>query len=97
VAEGFGVLAVEAMVVPQGEWRTRRDDGRDVAMTVTHQLAQWQCRSSFVGMWFRLVSDRLGPSDEARIVVDYDDKAGLLSFDAWVGDKRVYGADDFVG
>jgi hypothetical protein len=83
--------------VPHGEWRARREDGRDVAMTITHQLAEWQCRSTFIGLWFRVLNDKLGPTDEARVVVDYDARAGLLSFDAWVDDKRVYGADDFVG
>jgi hypothetical protein len=83
--------------VPQAEWRARREDGREVALTITHQLAAWDCRSGFIGLWFRQLGERLGPADEARVVVDYDDQAGLLSFDAWVGDRRVYGADDFVG
>ena len=83
--------------VPRAEWLTRREDSRDIALAATHQLAEWQIRSSFVGMWFRIAADRLDSSDEARVVIDYDDSVGLLSFDAWVGERRVYGADDFVG
>jgi hypothetical protein len=38
------------------------------------------------------------PADrEARIVLEFDESAGLLSFDAWVEEKRVFGADDWLG
>lgn len=83
--------------VPQAEWRTGSADRSAVALDAVERLAAWNVRSSFVGLWFRTTFDQLDAEDEARVVIDYDESAGLLSFDAWVGDRRVYGADDFTG
>jgi hypothetical protein len=83
--------------VPQAEWRTGREDRNAVALDAVERLAGWNVRSSFVGLWFRAALDQLEAEDEARLVIDYDESAGLLSFDAWVGERRVYGADDFTG
>lgn len=61
------------------------------------QLADWNTRGPFLAFWFRTTASQLAVGDQVRVVMAYDDAAGLLSFDAWVQDRRVYGADDFLG
>ncbi|MBV9291297.1 MAG: hypothetical protein JO222_02520 [Frankiales bacterium] len=58
-------------------------------------LRSWNVRAAFLPFWFQEIGKRLHPEDEALVVLEYDD--GLLSFDAWVRDRRLFGADDYVG
>lgn len=60
-------------------------------------LAGWGATSAFVPLWLRTAASSLGGADEAELVVEFDADARLLSFDAFVGTRRVYGADDWLG
>lgn len=60
-------------------------------------LDSWGARSAFVPLWLRMAASSLGTSDEAELVVEFDPDARLLSFDAWLDGRRIYGADDWLG
>jgi len=60
-------------------------------------MTAWNVRSAAVGLWLRLAGAQLPSDREARVVLEFDPDAGLLSFDAWVDERRVYGADDWIG
>lgn len=79
------------------QWQVRGDDVDAVAATAASEVDAAGARAPFLSMWLRIAAQQLQPDEQAHIVLDYDDKAGLVSFDAWVGDRRIYGADDFVG
>ena len=70
----------------------------DDALTALQQVLDgWGARSAFVPLWLRTAASSLGAADEAELVVEFDAEARLLSFDAFVGTRRVYGADDWLG
>lgn len=70
----------------------------DDALTALQQVLEgWGARSAFVPLWLRTAANSLGAADEAELVVEFDAEARLLSFDAFVGTRRVYGADDWLG
>lgn len=60
-------------------------------------LDSWGARSAFVPLWLRTAASSLGSADEAELVVEFDPDARLLSFDAWLDGRRIYGADDWLG
>jgi len=60
-------------------------------------MAEWQVRSAFLRLWVQTACDKARDIEKLRVVLDYDPEAGLLSFDAFHGDRRVYGADDWIG
>jgi hypothetical protein len=60
-------------------------------------LDSWGARSAFVALWLQMAAGSLGTAEEAEVVVEFDPQARLLSFDAWVDGRRVYGADDWLG
>ena len=60
-------------------------------------MEQWHVRSAFLRLWVQTACDQARDIDTLRVVLDYDPDAGLLSFDAFNGDRRVYGADDWIG
>lgn len=60
-------------------------------------LESWGARSAFVPLWLRMAASSLGTADEAELVVEFDPDARLLSFDAWLDGRRIYGADDWLG
>jgi hypothetical protein len=60
-------------------------------------LDGWGARSAFVPLWLRTAASSLATAEVAQLVVEFDPDARLLSFDAWVGDRRIYGADDWLG
>ena len=68
-----------------------------LSQQVNEAMTAWQVRSAAVGLWMRLARAQMPADREARVVLEFDEAAGLLSFDAWVGERRVYGADDWVG
>ena len=82
--------------MPTSEWRARRDDLLRLSPEMRQTLAAWKVSSSFVDLWLRSALERVGGDAEATVTVDYDESIRLLSFDVWVDDRRVYGADDFV-
>jgi hypothetical protein len=69
----------------------------DALAAVQRVLDDWGARSAFVPLWLRTAANSLGGADEAELVVEFDADARLLSFDAFVGTRRVYGADDWLG
>jgi hypothetical protein len=85
------------MIMRTQEWTVEATRIADVRTDAQQVLAAWRARGGFVDFWFRTTTARLAPDDQVRVVVSFDEEAGLLSFDAWVRDKRVYGADDFLG
>lgn len=64
---------------------------------VNDTLLSWGVRSAAVGLWLRLARAQFPADRDARAVLEFDETAHLLSFDAWVGETRVYGADDWIG
>jgi hypothetical protein len=60
-------------------------------------MEHWHVRSAFVSFWVRTACDHARDLGELRLVLDYDADVGLLSFDAYSGEHRVYGADDWIG
>lgn len=83
--------------MPVREWVFDAVGIPDICSQAQRQLAEWQARGGFVDFWFRSTARAVGDGDQVRVVLAYDGAVGLLSFDAWVRDRRVYGADDFVG
>lgn len=69
----------------------------DTTAALQRVLDGWGARSAFVAVWLRTAANALGVGDSAEVVVEFDPEVRLLSFDAWVGDRRVYGADDWLG
>jgi hypothetical protein len=69
----------------------------DALAAVQRVLEGWGARSAFVPLWLRTAANSLAATDEAELVVEFDPDARLLSFDAFVGTRRVYGADDWLG
>lgn len=69
----------------------------DTLATLQGVLERWGARSAFVALWLRTAASSLGTADEAQLVVEFDPEARLLSFDAWVDGRRIYGADDWLG
>jgi hypothetical protein len=60
-------------------------------------LDDWHVRSAFVALWVRTAVEKARDLEELKLVLDYDEEARLLSFDAFSGERRVYGADDWIG
>ena len=60
-------------------------------------MQEWRVRSAFLRLWVQTACDKARDVEQLRVVLDYDPDAGLLSFDAFNGDLRVYGADDWIG
>ena len=84
--------------MPTAEWTGRADTfGTTLLHEVADTMMAWHVRSAAVGMWLRMARAQLPADGEARAVLEFDQDAGLLSFDAWVGDTRIFGADDWVG
>lgn len=84
--------------MPQAVWTGSTSTfAEDLPQLVTDALATWNIRSPAVGLWVRLAGTQLPIDREARVVLEFDETAGLLSFDTWVGELRVYGADDWIG
>ena len=75
----------------------RHGDVDDTLAALQRVLDGWGARSAFVPLWLRTAARSLGAGDEAQLVVEFDASAQLLSFDAWVDGRRVYGADDWLG
>ena len=73
----------------------RRATADDVAEEVRRTLAAQNVRAPHLQLWFDALIAQLHPDDEVRVVVDYDERSHLISFDAWIRDRRIYGADDF--
>jgi len=71
--------------------------GETLPREVADTLLAWGVRSPAVGLWLRLARAQFPADRDARAVLEFDESAGLLSFDAWVDDTRVYGADDWIG
>ena len=91
-------IDVEAAVMPRAMWT-----GSTAALSetlpgdVADTLMSWGVRSAAVGLWLRLARAQFPADRDAQAVLEFDESAGLLSFDAWVGDTRVYWADDWIG
>jgi hypothetical protein len=85
-----------SVLVPTTEWRARRDDLARLGSDMRRTLAGWNVSSSFVDVWLTSTVDSLPGDAEVTLCLDYDADVQLLSFDAMVDGRRVYGADDFV-
>lgn len=91
-------MRVEACGMPTAEWSGPAGTfGMTLTREVNDAMASWHVRSAAVGMWLRMTRAQLPSDGQARAVLEFDQSAGLLSFDAWVGDTRIYGADDWIG
>ena len=69
----------------------------DALAALQQVLDGWGARSAFVPLWLRTAASSMGADDQAELVVEFDASARLLSFDAFVGSRRIYGADDWIG
>lgn len=83
--------------MPTAVWSAPPAERSSLIGAATGVLDAWQVRSAFVGLWVRTACERAQQFDELKLVLDYDEDAHLLSFDAFSGDRRVYGADDWIG
>ena len=83
--------------MPCATWSTAPTDAALLQGAAAEAMAQWHVRSAFLRLWVQTACDRARDLDCLRVVLDYDPDAGLLSFDAFNGDRRVYGADDWIG
>lgn len=84
--------------MPRAEWTGSAMTFADtLSRDVNDAMAAWKVRSAAVGMWLRLTRAQLPADRQARIVLEFDESASLLSLDAWVDDERVFGADDWLG
>lgn len=84
--------------MPRAEWTGPSVTFASVlSREVADTMASWNVRPAAVGMWLRMTRLQLPADGDGRAVLEDDQSAGPLSFDAWVGDARVYGADDWVG
>jgi hypothetical protein len=89
---------VEASGMPRTEWSgSAATFAETLSRDVRDTMTAWNVHSSAVGLWLRLTRAQIPADREARIVLEFDESAGLLSFDAWVEEKRVFGADDWLG
>jgi hypothetical protein len=91
------VVDVEASAMPTAVWLAPPAERSTLVGAAANVLQDWRVRSAFVGLWVRTACERAREIDELRLVLDYDEDARLLSFDAFCGDRRVYGADDWIG
>ena len=78
------------------EWTVTRAVTPEVATEASHRMAALGVSAPFLAFWLRATCELLHPEDQATVVISYDHHAGLLSFDAWVKGRRIYGADDYV-
>lgn len=84
--------------MPQAVWTgSAATFAEDLPRLVTDAMTTWKVRSPAVGLWLRLAGAQLPSGSEARVVLEFDETVGPLSFDTWVGELRVYGADDWIG
>lgn len=79
------------------EWVVPAPRVPETAPAAALVLDDWKVRAPLITLWFAAAAARLHADDEARLVLSYDATSGLLSFDVWVRDRRVYGIDDFLG
>ena len=83
--------------MPCATWSTAPADASSLQGAAAQVMEEWHVRSAFLRLWVQTACDRARDLDSLRVVLDYDPDAGLLSFDAFNGDLRVYGADDWIG
>jgi hypothetical protein len=83
--------------MPSVTWCSAPDNASTLQGAAVETMQEWHVRSAFVRFWVQTACDRARDLDNLRVVLDYDPDAGLLSFDAFSGDRRVYGADDWIG
>lgn len=70
---------------------------RDVAEAcVTQAVRQWRLRPPAIGLWLLSATAYIAPEDVAELVVEYDPALGLVSCEAWVAGRRVFGIDDLA-
>ena len=83
--------------MPVATWSAAPSEVAILLGATADVMAQWHVRSAFLRLWVQTACDRARDLENLYIVLDYDPDAGLLSFDAFSGDQRVYGADDWIG
>ena len=70
-------------------------DLADVERRAMAELAGWGLGGGQLRTWLAMARSSVAGS--ARLVLEYDAAAGLLSCDVWCDGKRAFGADDWVG
>jgi hypothetical protein len=83
--------------MPCATWCDVPADASALHGVTAEALAEWHVRSAFLPLWVQTACDKARDVETLRVVLDYDPDAGLLSFDTFNGDRRVYGADDWIG
>ena len=84
--------------MPRAEWTgSALTFAETLSRDVNDAMAAWQVRSAAVGMWLRMTRAQIPADRQARIVLEFDESASLLSLDALVEEKRIFGADDWLG
>ena len=83
--------------MPVATWSAAPSEASSLLGATTEAMQEWHVRSAFLRLWVQTACERARDTDHLRIILDYDPEAGLLSFDAFKGDQRVYGADDWIG
>jgi len=83
--------------MPCATWSAAPDEASTLLGATAEALQSWHVRSAFVRHWVQTACAQARDVEQLRVVLDYDPEAGLLSFDAFSGDRRVYGADDWIG
>jgi hypothetical protein len=79
------------------EWLVPAAAVDQVALEAVERLRALGVTAPFLPFWLRATAEHVHPDDETRIVIEHDPATGLISFDAWVGQRRIFGADDFRG
>ncbi len=72
-------------------------DSDATAAAVAEAAQAWSLRVPAVRLWAQVARDMLPEAPPARWTIEFDPQMKLVPFDVWAGDRRVYGADDFLG
>jgi len=83
--------------MPCATWSAAPSDAAGLQGAAAEAMLEWRVRSAFLRLWVQTACSQARDVEQLRVVLDYDPDAGLLSFDAYNGDRRVYGADDWIG
>ena len=90
-------MAAKGDGVPTATWAVPASAITGVAVEASAVLADWRVRAPFVESWLRRTADLAGHLAKVDLVLEWDEQVGLISYDAYVDGRRLFGADDFIG
>src|SRR3954447_13642947 len=83
--------------ISNGRWTMRRDAAETVADDAEGVVATWNVRTPYLRTWFQRTGRAMHMNDDAVVQVSFDEECGLVTFDAGVGVRLVFGSGVFVG